>query len=304
MEVKLMKKDDGITYISNIKAWNMAVPVSAPLKGLRFIGSFKRSQGHHVKTNTPSGHTLQLVIDGGLEFSLGNEKYSAKKGDVIYLYSSEIEDVQADADNGFEIITVNFDAPGLLPLPIHVFKSNREIRNCFAKTLAAYSENSETAVWNAYYCLYGLIYSIVRHKALSAVELMHKGEIWKSVENYVRRRRAFRITLKELGNIFRCSPANMAKSCLRTTGTNPKQRLKSILMAESRSLLMCSQTSVTETALLVGYQRVHEFSRDFSNFFGVPPSSLKLTLNAGNENKNQRNPQILSAEVLPHEVIC
>jgi AraC-like DNA-binding protein len=45
-------------------------------------------------------------------------------------------------------------------------------------------------------------------------------------------------------------------------------------MAEARGLLSYSTLNVTQTAAYLGYSRMHEFSREFSGYFGHTPQSL------------------------------
>jgi AraC-like DNA-binding protein len=53
------------------------------------------------------------------------------------------------------------------------------------------------------------------------------------------------------------------------------QRIREIRMAEAGKLLKHTQMNISQTADYLGYPRVHEFSREFSKFFGYPPTRLK-----------------------------
>ena len=68
------------------------------------------------------------------------------------------------------------------------------------------------------------------------------------------------------------SPASLHRHFKATTGLAPLQYLKRQRLMRAKSLLVYGDLGVAETAHRVGYASQAQFSRDFSRFFGMPPS--------------------------------
>ena len=72
---------------------------------------------------------------------------------------------------------------------------------------------------------------------------------------------------------------NISESYLRARfkkefGISPNRYLTTIRMQEALSLLT-GNASITETALMVGYSDIFQFSKAFKKFYGYPPSEAK-----------------------------
>jgi AraC family carnitine catabolism transcriptional activator len=50
------------------------------------------------------------------------------------------------------------------------------------------------------------------------------------------------------------------------------KRMKHLRLAYARSLVQHSDFPITEVASSVGYERVHELSRDYRKHFGIAPT--------------------------------
>ena len=72
---------------------------------------------------------------------------------------------------------------------------------------------------------------------------------------------------------------NVSESYLRAQfkkayGMSPSRYMTFIRMQEANNLLINS-TKISETALLVGYSDIFQFSKAFKKFYGYPPSEAK-----------------------------
>ena len=83
-------------------------------------------------------------------------------------------------------------------------------------------------------------------------------------------------TLKELCKIAGYSKSTIIRSCKKVTGGTPMQRIQKLRMEEAKGLLSIAQLNVSQVADYLGYPRIHEFSREFSKYFGKPPSALLI----------------------------
>lgn len=71
--------------------------------------------------------------------------------------------------------------------------------------------------------------------------------------------------------IFKKSVATIARSSQAAVGLPPMKRLKQIRMSLARGLVIRSDLLFKQVAAQVGYERVHEFSRDYRLAFGMSP---------------------------------
>lgn len=58
-------------------------------------------------------------------------------------------------------------------------------------------------------------------------------------------------------------------------GSSPLQYLKRLRLLKAQMLLNRGHMNVSQVALEVGYKSIHQFSRDYKRYFGVPPTKDK-----------------------------
>jgi len=83
--------------------------------------------------------------------------------------------------------------------------------------------------------------------------------------------------IADLANAIGMSSATFHRHFKAVTGSSPLQYLKRKRLMQAKSLLIHNKMGVAETAHAVGYASAAQFSRDFSAYFGVPPSSALLS---------------------------
>lgn len=73
------------------------------------------------------------------------------------------------------------------------------------------------------------------------------------------------------------SPASLHRHFKAVTGLSPLQYQKRKRLLRAKSLLTFGRLGVGEAARAVGYASATQFSRDFSAYFGIPPSRAELS---------------------------
>lgn len=81
--------------------------------------------------------------------------------------------------------------------------------------------------------------------------------------------------VSELAQSTGMSNATFYRHFKLVTGLSPLQYLKRKRLMKAKSLLIHNKLGVAETAHAIGYASAAQFSRDFSAFFGMPPSSAE-----------------------------
>lgn len=91
--------------------------------------------------------------------------------------------------------------------------------------------------------------------------------------NYMLNNFENRVSVRELAVRANYSESRFSTLYSRFFGNSPIEDLLTLRIEKAVSLLVYSQTSVTETAKLCGFSSVHYFSRKFKARMGVSPSS-------------------------------
>ncbi|WP_166264579.1 AraC family transcriptional regulator [Marinobacter caseinilyticus] len=79
------------------------------------------------------------------------------------------------------------------------------------------------------------------------------------------------MTVEHLARQANMSVSTFHQHFKQVAGSSPLQYVKRLRLIKSRLLLSHDDLNVNQTAAAVGYQSVHQFSRDYKRFFGVSP---------------------------------
>jgi AraC-like DNA-binding protein len=235
-------------------------------------------------TASPPAHLLHYVIEGGVDQRCDGRLYQLRPGDMLWYSDTELV-VGERVRPPWRFFSVVFGAPSLPPPPF----SDRLSRPPRAPTRRLFEELH--AAWNrgrtlesALRCHVALGTILLSHSPLPAHPPSgHRHEDWLvskwwDVEQRVRIDLAARYSLGELSRMGKVSPATLQRACQAATGCSPARRIKRLRLDLARGLLEYSGLTVSEVSERTGYTRVHEFSRDIHNRFGIPPSKIRRTV--------------------------
>ncbi|MCD4825118.1 MAG: AraC family transcriptional regulator [Phycisphaerae bacterium] len=250
--------------------------IRCPVESISGVWKFVRPPGHRSHTCSTPGHLLQLVLTGAYRLRTNEREYQVHAGDLVYYHETE-EVWWLGNEEQVSFYSVAFQAPAVQPLAMddRVFASDRPIRGAFEKLFtASHVADCPERDMRIYAALLTILERIEKRTGRSP-DIPAGGELWWKAERTIRQRRFFRPTLDDLAEMCLCSRASVVRACHKTTGSSPMQRVRRIRMAEARGLLMFSTLNVTQVAQYLGYQRLHEFSREFSRYFHTPPSRVR-----------------------------
>lgn len=248
----------------------------APIEQIIGVWRFVRMPGEDTRIFTLAGHLIQLVVDGSYTLRTLGSEYSITKGSLIYYRDSqEVETL--DVFRPVTFYSVGFIAP-FLHLSLaqdRVMRSTKAIRQAFS---ALYNVTRTADPVCRKLCAFAALYRLLA--LISHVHSMSLGgtkeeNTWWAIERDLRQKGIFRPTIKDLCRVFHRSRATINRLCRKATETSPIRRLQAVRMAEAMSLLKYCPMTVTQTAEYLGYTRMHEFSREFSAYFGMCPSAIR-----------------------------
>ncbi|MBN1674660.1 MAG: helix-turn-helix transcriptional regulator [Kiritimatiellae bacterium] len=252
-----------------------------PVERITGIWKFTRRQSGYSRTHSLPGHLLHLVLSGAYRMRTNGREYAIKTGDVIYYHETEEVEWLGNA-KPVSFYSIGFLAPSMAPLPMEtrVFHSTRRIRKAFDRVYAASLQPPGQSTAAAYAALLQLLLEIEPWRGRPATSSADDTP-WRRCERAVRERHTFRPSVGELCVVAHRSRASLVRDCRNASGLSPMQRMRAIRMEEARGLLRFSVLSVSQIAEYLGYPRLHEFSREFSRYFGHPPSTVRAQ-RAGN----------------------
>ncbi|PCJ59752.1 MAG: hypothetical protein COA79_10125 [Planctomycetota bacterium] len=244
------------------------------------ISSLSLSQieaGHTNLTTVPPDHNIQLILEGRYSLEIDGHQYSVKSGDIIYYEA--MEKVFWKHNNvRVKFYSLVFTASQLdsLPWENRVFPGTAKMKKSFHELYACSIDDMKM---RKPYGLYGHLL-ILLEEMFSQYESNKKGgakkELWWSIEKELRRQELYRITLLDLCDIGGFSKATINRSCRKCLGKSPMDRLRQIRMETAKAFLMYSGMNVSMVAQKLGYGRIHEFSREFKEYYKIPPRSYLL----------------------------
>jgi AraC-like DNA-binding protein len=262
--------------MSNLKYDFPVTRISCPIESITGVWEFIRPPSFNYLCYSLPGHLLHFVKKGSYTVKINSRKYKVKAGDIIYYYESEeVETIGNETEVTF--YSVGFQAPKLRPLPMdmRVFPVDQKVQKLFHKLFEGFSsENRMTRSFTVYSSLLNILNNIEGLYSDTQNSMDEKEELWWALERRIRKNKIFRTSLEELSEIGGYSRSTIIRSCRKLTGDTPLQRLRTIRMEEARGLLSFAHLNVTQVAEYLGYPRMHEFSREFSTYFGKPPSTL------------------------------
>jgi len=249
-----------------------SAPNACAIERIAGVWKFTRPPGTTSKSNSTHGHLIHWMARGRSRLWVNGREYLLTPGDLFYYHQRE--SVLNHWGPG-EVVyySVCFMAPQFQPPPL----SERHVRlPSLSKTFTALYRDSLLPGGEARdFRLYGHLFRILAElsaRRLTTSNAAAEPSEWWAVENALRLKRNYRLSLSELLEIYPRSAASLDRACRRATGVSVTRRLRNLRLEEARGLLHYSSLSVTEIAEQLGYPSIHDFSREFSRALGRSPS--------------------------------
>jgi transcriptional regulator GlxA family with amidase domain len=80
------------------------------------------------------------------------------------------------------------------------------------------------------------------------------------------------VRVEELAQMVSLSVSAFHRHFKAVTALSPLQYQKRVRLLNARSSLLAGEGNATSVALAVGYESPNQFSREYTRFFGLPPS--------------------------------
>ena len=247
------------------------------IESITGIWQFSREPAHYKHYSSTPGHLLHLVTSGSYHLRMSGRDYHISAGDLIYYHESE-EYEWIKNNERVEYISIGFMASQLSPPPIQlrVLKTSPTVRQSFENILQLSTDTKASSMLKTQMEILNILVFLEEKKeeVVSTLEPAQL-EFWWQIENTIRQNQSFRPTMTELCKIGSVSSSTLIRKCQEATQLTPFKRVQKIRMQEAHGLLTYTDFNITHISELLGYKRIHEFSNEFSKYFGYPPSRLK-----------------------------
>lgn len=251
--------------------------IKTPIQSITGIWKFFRQPFHSCHARSLPGHLLHLILEGEYHLTTNGRQYDVRQNDIIYYHETEEVFVKLD-EHPVAFYSIGFLAPDFPPLPIdrRVFPASERIINVFHSLFEKYHEchNIRQKHLGIMGDLHQILYYIMDH-----IEDTEGGELkpntWWNLEQQIRERRQFHVSLDELADLAHSSRSTVVRECRKACDQSPIQRLRQIRMEEAKGLLRYSDLSVSQVADYLQYPRIHEFSREFKKSTGESPIEFR-----------------------------
>ncbi len=222
-----------------------------------------------------TGHLIHLNIQGRREELSGGFDTSCGEGDSIWYYENEIMKGRI-TEAPMDFYSINFKAPALPPpLPEHRVRKVRAATFKKAERLLQIWRATGLPAAERHMRLHALLLNLVLDilsEPAREYRLDKPTQLWWSIENRLRLDLSRPCNMARIVQLADCSERSIIRACHRATGMPPMKRVKQLRLAYARSLVQHADLPISEIAYRVGYDRVHELSRDYRKHFGLPPT--------------------------------
>jgi len=249
----------------------------SPIVQVTGVWRFVREPERCSRCRSLPGHLLHFILRGSYALRIDECDYAVRAGDMIYYHNSEAVEWLGN-ESSVEFYSVGFHAPGLEPPPVEerVFAAPPIARDAFAELYtAAGSGSAAQRTFGTLSALCRILELVEERRENFLLRTEGQQQLWWKAERLMRRERWFRPVLDDLAAAAGCSRSGIVRACRAATGTSPIKRAQTLRMQEARALLLFSSLGVGQIAAELGYPRIHEFSREFSRYFGMPPTAVR-----------------------------
>ncbi len=219
-----------------------------------------------------TGHLIHLITEGRTEQTSSGIVERCGRGDTVWYHENELTEGEI-AEAPFSFFTVNFKA-SVLPPPLpeqRVRKTGKAALRCMEDLLETW-RSTKLPPTLRHLRLHALLLELVL-ELLSEPALAHRVDrptlIWWTIENRVRLDLGRPYDMETIARMAGCSRRTVVRACHRALGMPPMKRIKQLRLSYARSLVQHSTLRISEIAQRVGYERVHELSRDYRQHFEV-----------------------------------
>lgn len=227
-----------------------------------------------------------LVYEGSGMYIIEGNKYTAKKGDLIFFNSNVLHDEFGGLGTDLETYTIGFSHLHLKHLPKNQLLPNNyypiisldEYFPDILNLLELMQHNIEDTQMKEFchtltQAFIVKICSIIERKGVTKENSEHSLSI--KIKNYIDNHYKENISLEKIAQAVTVNRYYLAHTFKATTGFSPMQYVTRRRIGEAQNLLINTDMSITQIAASVGYNNSNYFQNVFRQNVGLTPGSYR-----------------------------
>lgn len=251
--------------------------VDKPLFVTEF-GSSSYNESKKVGPWSREMYILHFVVRGEAFFS----GFTVQEGEAFLISKERLHSFTTSAE--YEHYWIGFDGEAVATL-FGAFKLENSthqmffveninfIKTLFSSTCEALKsenpDNAEALVLSTLLAIMPLLSTIKQSKTSKKINYAEK------VSAYIKSNYMYPLRMSNIAKEIYLSEKYMYRLFLERYNISPKQFLIKTRMEKAHELLQKNNLTVTEVSKAVGYDSISVFSKTFTNYFGVSPSSSR-----------------------------
>ena len=248
---------------------------NCPVENITGVWRFQRPARFHGKASSIPGHLLHYIISGSYKLKIGAKQYYPQKGDMLYYYGNEDVLWEGD-DSDVDFYSVGFmgtSIPVLSP-ENRIIKSPQDQKATWDKLWdASNSSHINKGSVMSYAILLEILAPVFWNE--EKADTLKNSRKWQKIEKLIRSEKLYHISPEQLAEKVGHSRTSLYNIYRNDMGSTPLQRIKKIRMEEAKGLLKFTDMRVGEISDFLGYNRIHDFSREFKKETGFSPRDFR-----------------------------
>lgn len=249
------------------------------------IGWMQCKKMHQNPRDSLDSYLLVLVKEGIGVFTVGEEKFTVKKGDVIFLDCHQPYSHCSSSKKPWSIAWVHWNSK-TMPQLYEVFRHRNKtvVISDAAEVFQPYYENLEAIVKDdapdhelfESECLVQIITLLLTIRATERVNVGGDGvQKWEQIHQYLEKHFAEKVTLEELSQKFQVSKYYMLRGFKKKYGVTIIQYINQCRMNYAKELLRFTEKQIDEIAISCGIHDSSYFNRIFRATEGISAGAYR-----------------------------
>lgn len=246
------------------------------------VWKFEKPPFYYAEGKSLPDNMIHFLDHGSYTLTAKNNTYHVKPGFLMYYRGSEDVSWRAD-ETPVVFYSIGFVSPALsVPQEQSVLKCSDTVSAAIRQMYLHYQEPQSCAqqllLWSGLFYIISFILRPEKYNLYAySPQNRQRENCWPGIEYQIKINKNYHQKVNELPRQFKIHHAKITRDCKKSSGTSPLKRLKLIRLEESKKLLMYSNISITEIADYLKYQRLHDFSREFSRQYRISPTQFRKT---------------------------
>ncbi len=213
-------------------------------------------------------YIIGAALDGCAEYSIDEQIYKIKRGDLIMLRPGTIRAARSLADDPWHFITVGCQlrfpdsetSAAFSELPAYFQQvPDGLLRKC-EELVHVWNGRHRNGILMAKSLLFGLYYDLLQYWDSQQFNSAHYNRI-KKAQEYIQQNYSRQLHQKELAELCGYSESHFRQLFHAITGMSCSRYIISVKIGVAKNLLLSGTANVSETAELTGFSDIYYFSR-------------------------------------------